>query len=528
MHPFWLADQHAQEIKFLGGEVDRFVTSAHLITGNVKTEISNFQDLGLSWRRQGPTKPSPDSSEQFLKRERFGEVVIRPGIESFHPLLDIIMGGEHQHRRGVQGLTQTAAEFHPAEIGQAPVQQDQVERLGAEVRQGLRNTGSLLTGVALDHQLLHQKVPQIGIVIHHKKTTACAVARHGGQDLALAGGPRLHYTNSFTEPGAAAKPVGTTRRDGAPLRGANGRSALAGQHWCAEASDPVFSALSLRRATTLSGRMARWGLLIVAAYGLVALLTPLLIHAGLLPDANAGLENPIYAPPSWGHWCGTDRLGRDVCVRTLAGSGVALQVVLIALIAALAVGVPLGMVSGYLGGWLDRTLVLLMDTLYTLPVLLLSVVLAFLLGKGLPNAAAALCVVYVPQYFRVVRNQTAQVKAELFVEAARSLGAGPLWVLRRYLLRNVITSVPVLLTLNAADAVLVLGGLGFLGLGLPETVPEWGSDLQQALTAVPTGIWWTALFPGVAMFVLVLGLSFLGEGLESWLSGSGTVGRAQN
>jgi peptide/nickel transport system permease protein len=278
----------------------------------------------------------------------------------------------------------------------------------------------------------------------------------------------------------------------------------------------------------LSGRMARWGLLIVVSYGLVALLTPLLIHAGLLPDANSGLENPIYAAPSWGHWCGTDRLGRDVCVRTLAGSGVALQVVLIALVAALVVGVPLGMVSGYLGGWLDRTLVLLMDTLYTLPVLLLSVVLAFLLGKGLPNAAAALCVVYIPQYFRVVRNQTAQVKAELFVEAARSLGAGPLWVLRRYLLRNVITSVPVLLTLNAADAVLVLGGLGFLGLGLPETIPEWGSDLQQNLTAVPTGIWWTALFPGVAMFVLVLGLSFLGEGLESWLSGSGTVGRSQS
>ena len=291
---------------------------------------------------------------------------------------------------------------------------------------------------------------------------------------------------------------------------------------------PVTTGLAPGRIATLSGRMARWGLLIVVAYGLVALVTPLLIHAGLLPDANAGLENPIYAAPSWGHWCGTDRLGRDVCVRTLAGSGVALQVVLIALIAALVVGVPLGMVSGYLGGWLDRTLVLLMDTLYTLPVLLLSVVLAFLLGKGLPNAAAALCVVYIPQYFRVVRNQTAQVKAELFVEAARSLGAGPLWVLRRYLLRNVITSVPVLLTLNAADAVLVLGGLGFLGLGLPETIPEWGSDLQQALTAVPTGIWWTALFPGVAMFVLVLGLSFLGEGLESWLSGSGTVGRSQN
>jgi peptide/nickel transport system permease protein len=290
----------------------------------------------------------------------------------------------------------------------------------------------------------------------------------------------------------------------------------------------VASRLLHWRPRNLAARMARWGVVIVLVYLLIALLTPLFTHLGVLPDVNVGLDNPIYAPPSWQHWCGTDRLGRDVCSRTLAGSGVALQVVVIALVSALVIGVPLGMVSGYLGGWLDRGLVLLMDTLYTLPVLLLSVVLAFLLGKGLPNAAAALCVVYVPQYFRVVRNQTAQVKAELFVEAARSLGAGPIWILRRYLFRNVITSVPVLLTLNAADAVLVLGGLGFLGLGLPETVPEWGSDLQQALSALPTGIWWTALYPGVAMFVLVLGLSFLGEGLESWLSGSGASGRSQS
>jgi len=275
---------------------------------------------------------------------------------------------------------------------------------------------------------------------------------------------------------------------------------------------------------SLSERMARWGVVIVVAYALVAVLTPLLVHLGVLSDPNAGLQNPIYAPPSLAHWCGTDRLGRDVCVRTLAGSGVALQVVLLALGIALVIGVPLGMLSGYLGGWADRLLVLLMDTLYTMPVLLLSVVLAFLLGRGVPNAAAALCVVYIPQYFRVVRNQSAQVKAELFIEAAQSLGAGPLWILRRYLFRNVITSVPVLLTLNAADAVLVLGGLGFLGLGLPETIPEWGGDLQQALTALPTGIWWTALYPGLAMFVLVLGLSFLGEGLERWLSG-GSGGR---
>ena len=270
---------------------------------------------------------------------------------------------------------------------------------------------------------------------------------------------------------------------------------------------------------SLSTRMARWGLVIVGFYLLVAVLTPLFVNAGVLPNAQEGLANPIYESPSWSHWCGTDRLGRDVCVRTMAGSGVALQVVLLAVGLALLLGVPLGMASGYFGGAVDRVLVLLMDTLYPLPVLLLSVVLAFLLGKGIPNATAAICVVYIPQYFRVVRNQTAQVKSELFVEAARSLGAGPVWILRRYLFRNVITSVPVLLTLNAADAVLVLGGLGFLGLGLPESVPEWGGDLNLALAAVPTGVWWTALFPGLAMFILVLGLSFLGEGIEAWVSG---------
>jgi ABC-type dipeptide/oligopeptide/nickel transport system permease subunit len=167
--------------------------------------------------------------------------------------------------------------------------------------------------------------------------------------------------------------------------------------------------LSQPRRFSLSARLARLGLVIVLVFALIALLTPVLVQLGLLSDPNEGLANALNAGPSWLHWCGTDRLGRDVCSRTLAGSGVALQVVLVALVLALVVGVPLGMVSGYVGGALDRVLVLLMDTLYTLPVLLLSVVLAFLLGRGLPNAAAALCVVYVPQYFRVVRNQTAQL-----------------------------------------------------------------------------------------------------------------------
>jgi len=273
------------------------------------------------------------------------------------------------------------------------------------------------------------------------------------------------------------------------------------------------------RPRTLSARLARVGVWVLLLYVLIALLSPLLFQLGLLPDVNSGLHSPINAPPSLEHWCGTNRLGQDVCARTIAGAGVALQVVVLALTLALVIGVPLGMLSGYFGGPLDRALVLLMDTLYSLPVVLLAVVMAFLLGQGLLNAAAALCVVYVPQYFRVVRNQTAAVKAELFVEAAQSLSAGPLWIMRKYLFRNVITSVPVVLTMNAADSVLMLGSLGFLGLGLPAVVPEWGAELKQALTALPTGIWWTALYPGLAMFLLVLALSFIGEGLDAWVSG---------
>ncbi len=102
----------------------------------------------------------------------------------------------------------------------------------------------------------------------------------------------------------------------------------------------------------------------------------------------------------------------------------------------------------------------------------------------------------------------------MFIEAAKAIGASPTRILSRYLFFNVIQSVPVLFTLNAADAILILGGLGFLGLGLPEDVPEWGHDLKLALDALPTGIWWSALFPGLAMATMVTGLSLLGEGLS--------------
>jgi len=276
----------------------------------------------------------------------------------------------------------------------------------------------------------------------------------------------------------------------------------------------LFRAVISRQGANVSVLLMGIGLVITLGFVAIALLSPTLQTWGLLQNPITALQNPIHQPPSAAHWFGTTRQGYDVFSRTLFGSRAAWQVVILATLMSVIIGVPLGMVSGYLGGWLDRALLFFMDTIYTLPGLLLSVTLAFVVGRGVLNAAIALSIAYIPQYYRVVRNHTVSIKTELYIEAAQAMGADAWTVLSRYLFLNVIQSVPVLFTLNAADAILVLGGLGFLGLGLPEQVPEWGADIRQALDALPTGIWWTALFPGLALTLMVTGLSLVGEGLN--------------
>ena len=264
----------------------------------------------------------------------------------------------------------------------------------------------------------------------------------------------------------------------------------------------------------ISKNIRKTGFVILSFYIIAVFFMLFFDSFNLLEFSETALNNQIYAPPSISHLCGTDRLGRDVCLRTLQGSTIAFEVVFLSLFFSLLVGLPLGLISGYFGGYIDKFLSLIMDTIFSIPVILLSVVIAFILGRGVINAAFALCIVYSPQYFRLIRNQTLLIKSENYVEAANISGVSTMTVIIKYIFPNVITPLPVLLTLNAADSVLVLGSLGFLGLGVPANVPEWGSDLNLALTALPTGIWWTALYPGFAMFFLVLALSFIGEDLE--------------
>ncbi len=273
--------------------------------------------------------------------------------------------------------------------------------------------------------------------------------------------------------------------------------------------------------------LARWillsGLFITLVFVILALFAPWIAPYGFAQTSAHGVNFPKLGHPSSEHWFGTSYSFYDVYSRVVWGSRTAIEVVLLAVMASLIIGVPLGLISGYLGSWLDRVLVLVMDAMFAFPSLLLAIVFSFLLseklGSGVYSAAMSLTVIYIPQYFRVVRNTTVSAKEATYVEAARAIGASKPTIMRRYLLSNVIQSVPVIGTLNAADAIGTLAALGFLGLGIqPTDAAEWGYDLNRALEDASAGIWWTGVFPGLAIVPLVTGLTLLGEGLNETIN----------
>ncbi len=283
----------------------------------------------------------------------------------------------------------------------------------------------------------------------------------------------------------------------------------------------------LGKPFTQTAGLARWllviGVVMTVLFLIFAIFAPWIAPYGFAQSSADGARFPKVGAPSADHWFGTDRLFFDVLSRTIWGARTAIEVVLLSIVLCVAVGVPLGIISGYYGGWLDRVLVLIMDAVYAFPSFLLAIVFSFLLtdiiGGSVLAVSLSLSAIYVPQYFRVVRNTTVSAKEATYVEAARAIGAGDAVIMRRYLFGNVIQSVPVLGTLNAADAILTLAGLGFLGLGIQSTdAAEWGHDLNRALADAGSGVWWTGLFPGLAIVLLVTALTLVGEGLNETLN----------
>ena len=196
--------------------------------------------------------------------------------------------------------------------------------------------------------------------------------------------------------------------------------------------------------------------------------------------------------------------------------------IVVAVVLSIFAGVALGLVSGYLGGWLDRVLVVVADAIYAFPSLLLAIVMSIVISQGQSSlwggifaAAISITVVFIPQYFRVIRAETIRLKAEPFVESAMVVGASSWRIMGRHIFRNATRTLPLIFTLNASEAVLTLAGLGFLGFGIePTAAAEWGYDLNRALSDATSGIWWTGIYPGMAIVLTVMGLTLLGESMN--------------
>ncbi|PKV78067.1 ABC transporter permease [Nocardia fluminea] len=276
----------------------------------------------------------------------------------------------------------------------------------------------------------------------------------------------------------------------------------------------------LQRVTLITG------LVLVAVFVFVAAFAPLLAPYGLAQNSADDVAFVPQQGPSAEHWFGTSVRSEDVLSRVLFGARTALLVIAISVTLSLLIGVPLGLLSGFVGRWIDKTLVLIMDAVYAFPSLLLAIVVSIVVAGGtssslggMLSAAIAITVVYVPQYFRVVRNATVAVKTEPYVDAARVTGASTTRIMFRHILSNVTGSLPVIVTINAADAILTLAALGFLGFGIePTQAAEWGYDLNKALNDVSNGIWWTSIFPGTAIVLVVLGMTLVGESLDETLN----------
>lgn len=220
--------------------------------------------------------------------------------------------------------------------------------------------------------------------------------------------------------------------------------------------------------------------------------------------------------PSGAHWFGTDDLGRDVLSRVLVATQASMRVAVISVAFAVIVGVSIGVVAGYRGGWLDTVFMRIVDVMFAFPVLLLALAVVAILGPGVTTTTLAIGIVYTPIFARVARASTLSVRVEPYVSVSRTMGTGDLYILRRHILPNIAGPLIVQTSLSLAFAILSEAALSFLGLGIQPPQPSLGRmifDSQGFITLA----WWMAVFPGAAIFVIVLAFNLVGDGLRDVL-----------
>ena len=265
-------------------------------------------------------------------------------------------------------------------------------------------------------------------------------------------------------------------------------------------------------AFTGSDRRAMMGGMLLVLYILVALMGP-----GISPyDLNAPDLDVRMQAPSWAHWLGTDRIGRDVLTRIIAGSQLSLQVAAGAVIMALILGAPLGALGSYVGGAIDSLVQRVMEGLMAFPSLVLALALVALAGPSVIMLWFAIAFSSIPRYARLVRSGVLTQKEREYVDAARAMGQSPMRILVRQILPHIMAPIAVQLTLDFARAISVEASLSYLGLGLSVPYISWGTmirDAQDFLEVAP----WLAIFPGLTLAGVILAFTLVGDALRDRL-----------
>ncbi len=258
--------------------------------------------------------------------------------------------------------------------------------------------------------------------------------------------------------------------------------------------------------------LALASLIVITFYLLMAIFAPWVAPYPAQGEGRTSADTVMMAP-SPAHWLGTDQLGRDVFSRIIFGSRPAFVVPLLVVGLAVLIGAPLGAIAGFKGGWFDEAIMRVTDLFLAFPSLLLAMAITAALGRGLENAALALVISWWPWYARLVRGAALSLRERYFVEAAQSMGVRETTIIARHILPNCLSPIMVQATVDLGTVILAMGGLAFIGLGTQPPAADWGLMISEGRTSILES-WWIAIFPMLAMLILVLAFNLLGDTLR--------------
>ncbi|MBO1265139.1 ABC transporter permease [Proteiniclasticum sp. SCR006] len=279
-----------------------------------------------------------------------------------------------------------------------------------------------------------------------------------------------------------------------------------------QTSEMNHSSRKKMRKRFFRNKMTIVGLIIVTVVVLLALLAEFIVP---YPDANTIAVNfkEMNKAPSALHFFGTDEIGRDVLSRTIYGARYSLMMAAVVLSIAVVIGVPLGLLAGYHGGFVNSVIMRITDIFLAIPSLILALTVAAILEPSLMNSMIAISFGWWPWFTRLTQAETLKIKNEQFIISSEGIGASATRIMFKEILPNCLPTIIVKISTDIGFVILTGASLGFLGLGAQPPTPEWGTMISEARVYLPS-IWWSSVFPGLAILVTILGFSFLGDGIR--------------